>query len=59
MNRYKKAATFTPFLIAICAFASGNNYKNFDVAIYSRVYETQQMKDPRGSKAIGQPSRET
>jgi len=22
------------------------NYKNFDVAIYSRVYETKQMKDP-------------
>jgi len=28
------------------ALAGGNNYKNFDVAIYSRVYETQQMKDP-------------
>jgi len=28
------------------ALASGNNYKNFDVAIYSRVYETKQMKDP-------------
>ncbi len=28
------------------AFAGGNNYKNFDVAVYSRVYETQQMKDP-------------
>jgi len=26
--------------------AGGNNYKNFDVAVYSRVYETQQMKDP-------------
>ena len=28
------------------AVAGGNNYKNFDVALYSRVYETQQMKDP-------------
>ena len=28
------------------ALAGGNNYKNFDVAIYSRVYETKQMKDP-------------
>ncbi len=27
-------------------FAGGSNYKNFDVAVYSRVYETQQMKDP-------------
>ncbi|HTQ56071.1 MAG TPA: hypothetical protein VMI94_16500 [Bryobacteraceae bacterium] len=28
------------------ALAGGNNYKNFDVALYSRVYETRQMKDP-------------
>jgi len=28
------------------AVAGGNNYKNFDVAVYARVYETQQMKDP-------------
>ena len=28
------------------AVAGGDNYKNFDVALYSRVYETQQMKDP-------------
>jgi hypothetical protein len=28
------------------ALAGGNNYKNFDVALYARVYETQQMKDP-------------
>jgi hypothetical protein len=33
-------------LAASAAFASGNNYKNFDVAVYSRVYETKQMKDP-------------
>ena len=31
---------------ASAAVAGGNNYKNFDVALYSRVYETQQMKDP-------------
>jgi len=30
----------------IAAFAGGNNYKNFDVALYSRVYETRQMNDP-------------
>ena len=28
------------------AFAGGNNYKNFDVAVYCRVYEVRQMKDP-------------
>ena len=33
-------------LVASAALASGNNYKNFDVAVYSRVYETKQMKDP-------------
>jgi hypothetical protein len=27
-------------------FAGGNNYKNFDVAVYCRVYEVRQMKDP-------------
>jgi hypothetical protein len=26
--------------------AGGNNYKNFDVALYARVYEVQKMKDP-------------
>jgi hypothetical protein len=26
--------------------AGGNNYKNFDVAVYCRVYEVRQMKDP-------------
>ena len=31
---------------AVAALAGGNNYKSFDVALYSRVYETQQMKDP-------------
>jgi hypothetical protein len=33
-------------VLCAAALASGNNYKNFDVAIYSRVYETKQMKDP-------------
>jgi hypothetical protein len=28
------------------AFGGGQNYRNFDVALYARVYETQQMKDP-------------
>jgi hypothetical protein len=33
--------------VAVLALlAGGNNYKNFDVALYARVYETQQMKDP-------------
>ena len=34
------------WLASSAAVAGGNNYKNFDVALYSRVYETQQMKDP-------------
>jgi hypothetical protein len=42
MKRILLAAVLT----ASAALASGNNYKNFDVAIYSRVYETKQMKDP-------------
>jgi hypothetical protein len=33
-------------LAASAAVAGGSNYKNFDVALYSRVYETIQMKDP-------------
>ena len=28
------------------ALAGGNNYKNFDVALYARYYETRQMNDP-------------
>jgi len=35
----------TASLCVSAALASGNNYKNFDVAVYSRVYETKQMKD--------------
>jgi hypothetical protein len=45
MNRHLRAVTFTPFLIAICAFASGNNYKNFDVATYATVRDVVLMND--------------
>ena len=44
MCRILLAAALTVTVSA--ALASGNNYKNFDVAVYSRVYETKQMKDP-------------
>ncbi len=37
---------FLAFFAVSGVMAGGNNYKNFDVALYSRVYETQQMKDP-------------
>ncbi|MGE5570215.1 MAG: hypothetical protein ACM3S5_14360 [Rhodospirillales bacterium] len=33
-------------ITALAAIAGGANYKNFDVALYARVYETQNMKDP-------------
>ena len=33
-------------LAASALTAGGNNYKNFDVALYARVYEVQKMKDP-------------
>jgi len=33
-------------ITAVALIAGGNNYKNFDVALYARVYETQNMKDP-------------
>ena len=33
-------------LAASLVSAGGNNYKNFDVALYARVYEVQKMKDP-------------
>lgn len=32
--------------MAAAALAGGNNYKNFDVAVYCRVYEVREMKDP-------------
>src|ERR1035438_2194146 len=46
MIRQLKAALCIPFLIASCAFASGNNYKNFDVASYATVRDVVQMSDP-------------
>ena len=46
MNRYLKSAISIPFLVAICAFASGNNYKNFDVATYATVRDVVLMNDP-------------
>jgi hypothetical protein len=46
MNRQLKAALCIPLLIASCAFASGNNYKNFDVASYATVRDVVQMGDP-------------
>lgn len=46
MNRHLKAALCIPFLIASCAFASGNNYKNFDVATYATVRDVALMNDP-------------
>jgi hypothetical protein len=45
MNRHLKTALYLPFLIASCAFASGNNYKNFDVAAYATVRDVVLMKD--------------
>ena len=46
MNRYLKAAISIPFLVTICAFASGNNYKNFDVATYATVRDVVLLNDP-------------
>jgi hypothetical protein len=37
---------FLALSVVFTAMAGGNNYRNFDVALYSRVYETQQMRDP-------------
>ncbi len=34
------------WLCPFTASAGGNNYKNFDVALYARYYETRQMNDP-------------
>ena len=46
MNRHLKAALCIPFLVASCAFAGGNNYKNFDVATYATVRDVVLMNDP-------------
>ena len=45
-----KTALLSILLIALLIqpglLAGGNNYKNFDVAVYCRVYEVREMKDP-------------
>ncbi len=46
MNRHLCATLCLVLLTGHCAFASGNNYKNFDVATYATVRDTVQMKDP-------------
>jgi hypothetical protein len=46
MNRHLLAAHCLFILVVSCAFAGGNNYKNFDVAVYARVIDVQEMKDP-------------
>ena len=46
MCRHLKAALCLASLVASNAFASGNNYKNFDVAVYATVRDVVQMKDP-------------
>lgn len=51
MKRHLAAALCTPFLFAICAFASGDNYKNFDVASYATVRDGHSS----GSRTSGDP----
>ena len=46
MTRHLKAALYLTVLFASNAFASGNNYKNFDVAVYATVRDVVLMKDP-------------
>jgi hypothetical protein len=49
MARILKAVVCPALLLVLAAAAlsaGGNNYKNFDVALYARVYEVQKMKDP-------------
>lgn len=50
MVRSLSAVVCPALLLAVAAStlsgAGGNNYKNFDVALYARVYEVQKMKDP-------------
>lgn len=45
MIRYLKRAVYLPLLFSICAFASGKNYKNFDVAVYATVRDVVHMND--------------
>jgi hypothetical protein len=46
VNRYLKSALCLPSLLAVYAFASGDNYKNFDVATYATVRDVVLMNDP-------------
>jgi hypothetical protein len=46
MNRYFKTAVCMPLMVAMCAFASGDNYKNFGVATYATVRDVVLMNDP-------------
>jgi hypothetical protein len=49
MARSLTAVVCPALLLVVAAStlsAGGNNYKNFDVALYARVYEVQKMKDP-------------
>jgi len=49
--RSLRVVVCSALLLALAASAlnaGGNNYKNFDVALYARVYEVQKMKDPAG-----------
>jgi len=46
MNWHLKTALCIPFLFAVCTFASGNDYKNFDVATSAAVHDVIQMNDP-------------
>ena len=45
MSRRLTPAISISFLVATCAFAGGNNYKNFDVAIYATVRDVVLMND--------------
>lgn len=46
MNRRAPLTITAMILTATTAAAAGNNYKNFDVAVYCRIYEVREMKDP-------------
>jgi hypothetical protein len=46
MSQHLKTAFCIPLLVASYAFASGSNYKNFDVAVYATVRDVVLMNDP-------------
>ena len=49
------AVIFTLILL-LPALTIAGNYKNFEVAVYARAYEVQQMKDPAWLKKPGPSS---